>query len=236
VSWAIWITGLPGSGKSAIARAAATALASSGVAVTVLELDAIRKVLTPEPTYSDAEREAVYRALAYMAAALVDGGVPVIVDATAHRRAWRALARTSIARFAEVQLECPLAVCRERERSRPRGHAPADIYARAGRPGANVPGVNVAYEPARSPELTIDTTVTSVAAAAAEIVALVQRRFRPVPRGPVSRRSDAELRRQLLVDAAWSEEQNAIATRAVAYTEGLLADAAIQSTSGEAPR
>jgi predicted kinase len=37
-----------------------------------------------------------------MAAALVDAGVPVIVDATAHRRAWRELARATIPNFAEV--------------------------------------------------------------------------------------------------------------------------------------
>ena len=30
MSWAIWITGIPGSGKSAIARAAATELEASG--------------------------------------------------------------------------------------------------------------------------------------------------------------------------------------------------------------
>ena len=68
------------------------------------------------------------------------------------------LARAAIPRFAEVQLVCPLEVCRERERTRPRGHAPRGIYARAGRPGATVPGVDVPYEPALAAELTIDTT------------------------------------------------------------------------------
>jgi hypothetical protein len=34
----------------------------------VLELDRIRTVITPQPTYGDAEREAVYRALVYIAA------------------------------------------------------------------------------------------------------------------------------------------------------------------------
>ena len=107
MSWAVWITGLPGSGKSAIAQAAAAELQARGEQVMVLELDRIRKVITPQPTYSDAEREAVYRALVYMAAALVDAGVAVILDATAHRRAWRELARTTIPNFAEVQLRCP---------------------------------------------------------------------------------------------------------------------------------
>ena len=175
MSWAIWITGPPGSGKSSVARSAAVLLRSRGEPVTVLELDAIRKKITPAPQYTDAERDLVYRSLGYMAATLVDAGVPVIVDATAHRRAWRDAARAAIPRFAEVQLSCPLDVCRERERTRPRGHAPAGIYARAGRPGATVPGVDVPYEPALAADLTIDTTVDDVATAAAKVAALAGR-------------------------------------------------------------
>ena len=143
--WAIWITGVPGSGKSVLARAAAETLRARGVPVKILELDALRKILTPAPTYSDHEREAVYRLLAAMAATLAEAGVPVIVDATAHRRHWRQLARELIANFAEVQLECPLPVAREREAARAAGNAPPDIYARAGLAGATVPGVDRDY-------------------------------------------------------------------------------------------
>ncbi len=174
MSWAIWITGLPGSGKSLLARRAAQALAELNERVVMLELDEIRRTLTPAPTYSDAERDLVYRALVYMAVELTEAGVPVIVDATAHRRAWRDLARASIRRFAEVQLECPLEICRERERSRTGSHAPRGIYARAGAPGATVPGVDVPYEPAFAPELTLDTATEEPEAAATMIVALAQ--------------------------------------------------------------
>lgn len=175
MSWAIWITGPPGSGKSALARSAAERLRALGEPVRVLELDEIRRVLTPAATYSAEEREAVYRALGWMAALLAGVGVPVIVDATAHRRAWRDLARAAIRHFAEVQLVCPLEVCRRREQARTGGHAPRGIYARAGRPGATVPGVDVPYEPALRPELTIDTASEPLAEGAAKIVALVRR-------------------------------------------------------------
>jgi adenylylsulfate kinase len=170
VSWALWITGLPGSGKSVLARGAAEALVEQGEPVVVLELDVLRKHLTPEPTYTDAERDVVYRALIYLAARLTGVGVPVIIDATAHRRGWRALARTVIPHFAEVQLICSLEVCRERERRRTTGHAPRGIYAAAGRPGATVPGVDVPYEPALDPALTIDTASTEPAQAVDRIV------------------------------------------------------------------
>ena len=174
MSWAIWITGPPGSGKSTLARTAARQLSVAGLPVRVLELDEIRAALTPEPTYSGAEREVVYRALVAMATLLTDAHVPVIIDATAHRRHWRDLARVAIRRFAEVQVVCPSEVCRERERTRPAGHAPRGIYARAGKPGATVPGVDVPYEPAVAPELVIDTSVLSASDGAARIVELAR--------------------------------------------------------------
>jgi adenylylsulfate kinase len=174
MSWAIWITGLPGSGKSAIARAAARELRRPGRPVTLLELDEIRKSITPSPRYTDTERNIVYRALTYLAALLTEVGVPVIIDATAHRRAWRDFAREVIPRFGEVQLNCALEVCQERERTRPLGHAPRDIYCQAGSLGATVPGINVPYEAAAAPEVVIDTGSESVAEGVARVIQLAQ--------------------------------------------------------------
>jgi adenylylsulfate kinase len=150
-------------------------LRAQGHPVTVLELDAIRKVLTPSPTYSTTEREVVYRALVFLAVLLTEQGRPVLVDATAHRRAWREMARARIPRFAEVQLSCPVEVCREREARRGPGNAPRGIYARAGAPGATVPGVDVPYEPAGAPELVVRTDMEEIAAAAGRVVALALR-------------------------------------------------------------
>ena len=216
MSWAVWITGLPGSGKSVIARAAAQRLRALGEDVTVLELDVVRRSLTPAPTYSDEEREAVYRALVYIGACLVEAGQPVIFDATAHRRAWRDLARATLPRFAEVQLLCPLEVCRQRETARPRGAAPAGIYAHAAERGARVPGVNVAYEPALAPELAIDTTSSSIERAAEAIADMIRQRFPPAPHRPVLVPDAASLGRGILLEKG-SDEQRAISRRARAW-------------------
>ena len=175
MSWAIWITGPPGSGKSVIARGVEDELRGLGQAVTRLELDEIRKCVTPAPQYTDRERDVVYRALGYLATLLVEAGTPVLIDATAHRRAWRDLARDNIRHFAEVQLVCPLAICQERERERKPGHAPRGIYQQAGRPGATVPGVDVPYETALAPELSIDTSVQTVGESVEQVVRLAGR-------------------------------------------------------------
>lgn len=175
MSFAIWVTGPPGSGKSTLARAAAARLAEMGRPVRVLELDEVRQVVTPEPTYTDAERDVVYRALAYMAKLLVEAGTPVIVDATAHRRAWRELARGLIPRFGEVELDCPLDVRMDRERARRGGHAPPGIYAHAAESGATVPGINVPYEASSEAELRLDTTSDNLESRVQAVVQLASR-------------------------------------------------------------
>lgn len=158
VGMAIWITGLPGSGKSSLADAI-KALHPDFV---VLRMDDLRKIVTPVPVYSDAEREIVYRSLVYLAKRLTELGHTVIIDATGNMLRWRELARELIPRFAEIYLKCPIEDClsRERQRQETRG-APKDIY-KKGAEGWPVPGINVPYEESRTPEIIIDTGSTAV--------------------------------------------------------------------------
>jgi Adenylylsulphate kinase len=58
--WAIWITGLPGSGKTTIARAAAEKLRGRGVSVKIHDLDTLHKIPTC-PVEVCAERERAAR-------------------------------------------------------------------------------------------------------------------------------------------------------------------------------
>jgi len=155
---AIWITGLPGSGKSTVADE----IKKLHPEFIILRMDELRKVVTPEPTYSDPERETVYRALVYLAMKLTEAGHNVIIDATGSLRKWRDLARLLIPRFAEAYLRCPLKICMEREKDRvnKRG-APRDIY-KKGAAGSPVPGVAVPYEEPLNPEILIDTDKASV--------------------------------------------------------------------------
>jgi adenylylsulfate kinase len=169
-AFAIWITGLPASGKSTIVSALKPQLEGLGLTVEVLESDEVRRVLTPTPIYSEAERDLFYRALAFIGQKLVAHGVTVIFDATASRRAYRDFAKSMIARFAEVSVECPLAVCMERDRK--------GTY-RKGQRGESltVPGLQSPHEAPINPDLRIDTTTTPSGDAANQIVDLVKAKF-----------------------------------------------------------
>lgn len=167
--FAVWITGLPASGKSSIVERLTPKLQALGLGAEVLESDAVRRILTPDASYSTEERELFYRALAFMGSRLIAHGVNVIFDATASRRAYREFARTLIPHLLEVSIECPLEVCMQRDKK--------GTY-RRGLEGKSttVPGLQVPYEAPLSPNLSIDTTLVSPETAAEQIFALIRSR------------------------------------------------------------
>jgi adenylylsulfate kinase len=159
---AIWITGLPGSGKSSVADE----LHRRHPDFVVLRMDEMRKVVTPHPSFSADEREIVYRSIVFFALKLTELGHDVIIDATGNLRKWRELARKTLRGYVEVYLKCPLDLCMERERERvERHHAPGDIYAK-GSKGWPVPGVAAPYEEPLHAEVVIDVGTASVETAA----------------------------------------------------------------------
>src|SRR5262249_17585284 len=86
-AFAIWVTGLPASGKSTIVAALKPKLEGLGLTVEVLESDVVRRVITPVATYSQGERDHFYRSLAFLGARLVAHGVTVVFGAPANRGA-----------------------------------------------------------------------------------------------------------------------------------------------------
>jgi len=166
---ALWITGLPGSGKSTIADA----IKASHPDFIILRMDELRKCVTPDPTYSDAEREIVYRSLVYLAERITGLGHNVIIDATGNMRRWRELARGLIPQYTEIYLKCPLQECIKRERERQKTHgAPKGIY-KKGEKGWPVPGVNTPYEEPLAPEIIIDTGLSTTQ----EAVELIEKKL-----------------------------------------------------------
>jgi adenylylsulfate kinase len=157
--WCIWITGLPGSGKSTIAHCLSEILEENGIHAQILSSDMLREVLTPRPTYTNEERDMVYGTIVFIAKLLTENGVNVIIDATANRRRYRDKAREEIPYFMETYLRCPLEVCMERESKRKDAyHAPAAIYKKAFTgESKTVPGIGAPYEEPLKPEVVVDS-------------------------------------------------------------------------------
>jgi adenylylsulfate kinase len=173
--FAVWLTGLPASGKSAVAAALRAALAERGLRPAVLESDELRRVLTPRAAYDPEDREAFYAAVSWIALLLLHHGVPVVVDATAARRAWRDRLRSSWPRFLEVFVDTPAEVCARRD--------PKGLYqaARAGRV-RSLPGLQFPYEAPCRADVVLDGAADSPEVSALRILAELDRRDW-VPRG-----------------------------------------------------
>jgi len=168
---ALWITGLSGSGKSTLTNK----IKKLYPGFIVLRMDELRKVVTPEPTYSDTERDIVYRSLVYLAKIMTGHDHNVIIDATGNLRKWRGLARRLIPEFREIYLKCPIEVCMKREKKRIRTHkAPRGIYKKGAR-GWPVPGIKVPYEEPENPEAIIETDRLSIKESVAIIEEVIER-------------------------------------------------------------
>ena len=165
-TFALWLTGLPASGKSAIARQLAAQLHALGVECALLESDVMRKQLTPFASYDEAERDFFYAALLDFALSLVARGRPVIFDATANRRRYRDAARAAIGRFVEAYVDTPLEVCAARD--------PKGLY--RDNAIASLPGVRAPYEPPLAPEVVLHGDRGTPEASAQRVVALLRNR------------------------------------------------------------
>lgn len=161
--FAIWLTGLPASGKTSLAQALSRLLAEREQPVQVLDSDELRRRLTPHPTYSPEERDLFYDLLGVIAELLTANGVNVLIAATGSQRAYRQAVRDRLDRFAEVYLDCPPQVCRARD--------PEGLWRRAERGEiSNLPGADAPYEPPESPEVRIDTARLPADSAAQQVL------------------------------------------------------------------
>jgi adenylylsulfate kinase-like enzyme len=177
---AIWFCGLPGSGKTTISKLVVELLEEEGIETVYVSMDEVRKKIFPNPTYSDEERDAAYRALVLIASMLCNKGHNVVLDATAHKKKWRDLAREECRDFVEVYVKCPIETCVERETKREgqnlvRKRIYLDALERLRTGSAitglgKVPGVDEPFEESPSPEITVDSSRESAEALARQVV------------------------------------------------------------------
>lgn len=165
--WAVWFTGLPGSGKSEISKLVYQMLSKNRIKCERVELDYIRKQYVANPQYTVKERDFVYEKLADFAFERIQNKMNVIIDATAHKLLYRERARKKIRRFVEVMVRCPLSTCIERESKRKGGMVAAQMYVRAlerkekgtqFKDLGKVIGVDVPYEENPNAEIIIDNS------------------------------------------------------------------------------
>jgi len=115
----VWLTGLPASGKTTIARRVGEYLQSRGFRVEILDGDEVRRWLSPEAGFSREDRERHLRRVAYVSRLLARNGVAVLASFVSPYRNVREEARKIIEseglKFIEVYVKCSLEECIRRD-------------------------------------------------------------------------------------------------------------------------
>jgi bifunctional enzyme CysN/CysC len=163
----IWLTGLPGAGKSTIARALERRLFAHGGSPILLDGDTLRAGLNGDLGFTREHRTENIRRLAEVATHLARNGHIAIVAAVSPAREDRAAARRiADDLFCEIHIATSAEICESRD---PKGH-----YAKA-RAGAlkGFTGIGNDYEAPEAAQLVIDTATRSVVEATDEIERLL---------------------------------------------------------------
>ncbi len=146
----IWLTGLPASGKTAIARGLELEIRRRGMRVEALDGDKVRRELSPELGFSKKDRETHAKRVVYVGDLLSRNGIVVIVALISPYRIFREYAREQLGRFIEVWVKCSLQTCIERD--------PKGLYKKAlSGEITNFTGIQDPYEEPLDPEAVVDT-------------------------------------------------------------------------------
>lgn len=165
----VLLTGLTGSGKSAIAQAAERMLFDLGRGVMVLDGENVRKGLSKDLTYSVEDRSENLRRSGHLARTLNDAGLICLAAFAAPSESVRTRVRDLIGGEKFLLVHCDASEETRRSRDSKGHYADAD----AGKI-ANFPGVSAAFEAPESPDLFLNTDDVTIQSGAEQIVELLR--------------------------------------------------------------
>jgi adenylyl-sulfate kinase len=167
----VWLTGLPGAGKTTIANALELRLHALGHYTYTLDGDNLRGGLNSDLGFGLDDRRENIRRAAEVAGLMADAGLIVLAAFISPLRADRAFARSRLARarFLEVYVRVPLAVAEARD--------PKGLYRKARR--GEIPhftGIDSPYEEPENAEIVVDTSRLTVDEAVLCVIDELRRR------------------------------------------------------------
>jgi adenylylsulfate kinase len=149
----IWLTGIPGSGKTTIAKALYPKLKQLGYKAEILDGDSVRKELSPELGFTKQDREIHARRVVYLCKLLSRNQIISIVCLISPYREFRKYARSEINmnnNFYEVYVKCSIETCINRD--------PKGLYKKAlSGEIKDLTGLQDPYEEPENPEIIVNT-------------------------------------------------------------------------------
>lgn len=151
---AIWLTGIPASGKTTISLLLKDYLQKKNIPAIILDGDEIRKTVSKDLGFSPQDRKEHNRRVIEIAKLLVKNNFTAIIPLISPYRETRDLARKEIPNFVEVYVKASLDTCIKRD--------PKGLYQKA-KSGeiTNLTGLQSPYEEPENPEVIMDTEKNS---------------------------------------------------------------------------
>ena len=166
----VWLTGLPGAGKSSIGQELERRLVAAGRSAYLLDGENLRYGLSSDLGFSPADRHEHARRVASVARILADSGTVAIVSLISPMAADRDFARELHEQadldFVEAWVDTPVEVCEVRD--------PHGLYTRA-RAGelTGLTGVDAPYEAPESPDIRLHGADEPAATSATRVLDLL---------------------------------------------------------------
>lgn len=146
----VWVTGLPGSGKTEISALLEEALLERGLDAERLDEGALRQAWLPTLGFTPSEEDGLNRLMGHVSHLLSRNGAIAVAAAVSPSQEVRNEIRSQAGRFVEVYLRCPPKTCRRRDATGNREKALQGAV-----PG--VPGADRPYEEPVNPEVLLNT-------------------------------------------------------------------------------
>ena len=146
----IWLTGIPGSGKTTLALELKKFYEQKGLPIDILDGDEVRKTLSKDLGFSPEDRKEHNRRVIFVAQILAKNGITTIVPLISPYRETRDFARKEIPNFVEVWVKASVDECKKRD--------PKGLYKKAmAGEIKNLTGLQAPYEEPQNAELILDT-------------------------------------------------------------------------------
>jgi adenylyl-sulfate kinase len=163
----IWMTGMSGAGKTALAVPLEAELRNRGLRVERLDGDIVRESLTRDLGFTKEDRDKNIERVTFVAKLLTRNDVAVICSFISPYRAVRAKVAEEVGSFVEVYCYAPLETLVERDVK--------GLYKKAlAGEIKNFTGVSDPYEEPEHPDVTIDSSTETVEESLAKILAKLE--------------------------------------------------------------
>lgn len=160
----IWLTGLPGSGKTSIAKALSKKFHEMNIDTYILDGDNIRNSINQDLGFTQSDRVENNRRIAHISKILFDAGIMPIVATVSPNEISRNFAKSLYkdSQFSLIYIKASIETCIKRD--------PKGLYSSPTKYVKNISGLDSNFEEPYNPSLTIDTENLSIKKSVEKII------------------------------------------------------------------